>query len=275
MLRSIVASKNLRTTAAAEQKSLSRRTLTDSQTGRFFGSRFEARLVEFKKMWKPGSNKPDDSVSTPGQKLPPSNDPHVSGNNACHSHNKQATKSSSSPRKRLSGSTMNMKFMKRKKEMMQNEEQRKAATAAVVAAASNGNSSVSSSAAMSLHQQQQQEPTAMDVDHTLNTEADERFSDKDNNIHYARVSTSVDMYGMQAALIGRRSFGGFNPAIERAYSDSKASIENRASNRPKQMISDEELLERYKEIAMQRDGDGRGVGNLDSKVKKRKRQGLR
>jgi M-phase phosphoprotein 6 len=166
-----------------------------------------------------------------------------------------------------------MKFMKRKKEMLQNEEKRKAAAAAV-AAASNGTYSPSPAS----RQHHPQDSTAMEVDDPVDRTADQQFNINNHPSHYGQVVTSVDMYGMQAALIGRRSFGGFNPAMERAYSESKASVENRAtSDRPQQKISDEELLERYKEIAMQRDGggDGRGVGNLDTKVKKRKRQGLR
>ncbi|KAG7359735.1 M-phase phosphoprotein 6 [Nitzschia inconspicua] len=222
-------------------------------------------------MWKPGSDRPSDPSRPPGQKRPPSRSPNPPLSGGTNS-TPTTSASSTSPRKRLSGTTMNMKFMKRKKEMIQNEEKRKAAAEAI-AASSNGESSVFAAPTP----QQNQGPTPMDIDHNMNTDNSEAYlsANLDNNSQYAQVTTSVDMYGSQAALIGRRSFGGFNPAMERAYSDSKASVENRASDRPLQKISDEELLERYKESVMQRESDGRGVGNLDGKVKKRKRQGLR
>jgi hypothetical protein len=141
---------------------------------------------------------------------------------------------------------------------------------------SNGSfSSIADSSKAALEAPQQQEATTMDVDQSLSTPSDGHVSGGNNDVCYAQIASAVDMYGMTAALIGRRSFGGFNAAMERAYSNSKASIENEAIHGPKQKISDEELLERYKEIAMKRDDNGRGVGNLDKKVKKRKRQGFR
>lgn len=231
-------------------------------------------------MWKPGNKKPDGPNMTPG--LQGSQGKSPKNPSSAVSSRSQAVQSLSPPqsaKKRLSGATMNMKFMKRKKEMMQNEEKRAAVTIAAGGTFSNGiaTSVAGNSKAATWQATPLQEATAMDVDQSLSTKSDGHVSGgRNNSVCYAQVTSSVDMYGMQAALLGRRSFGGFNAAIERAYSNSKGSIENRTIAGPRgQKISDEELLERYKEIAMSRDDNGRGVGNLDHKVKKRKRQGLR
>lgn len=77
-------------------------------------------------------------------------------------------------------------------------------------------------------------------------------------------ATAVDMYGIEASLIGRRSFRGFNAPLERMWAESKALLENReGTGRPRKKISDEELLLRYQE--------SRGVGNLDKKLKRKHR----
>ena len=88
---------------------------------------------------------------------------------------------------------------------------------------------------------------------------------------YARASPA-DMYGIQGTIIGRRSFGGFNRAMEDAWKDCKASIENQSSehrkNKPK--VSDEELIQRYKDIVDHRSldaGSSRPIGNLNKKKK--------
>ena len=151
--------------------------------------------------------------------------------------------------------------------MNQNEAKRKAALQGSPAAAAASTSTTP-----------QHQP--MDIDETNTQQRSGHAAaqhEDDNGIEapekmYA-PATAMDMYGMQAALIGRRSFHGFNAPIERAYQDSKDSVENRArADKPQQKISDEELIQRYQDIVQQRSGGGdnsRGVGNLDKKKRKR------
>lgn len=174
---------------------------------------------------------------------------------------------------------MNMKFMKRKKDFQHGQEKQNDASE-MTTKGSSSLTAVSMSAAGTHSQRLEEATTRMDIEKPLDTAAEEESllgMGNNSQYSYGRVATSVDMYGSPATLIGRRSFGGFNAAVERAFNDSKASSENQTSTRPQQKISDEELLKRYKETVMQRDdGDRRGVGNLDGKMKKRKRQqGLR
>jgi hypothetical protein len=89
-----------------------------------------------------------------------------------------------------------------------------------------------------------------------------------------QVATPIDMYGMQAALLGRRSFGGFNLVIAEAWKESKASLEMDASlDRPKkQKETDEELIQRYQDVVNKRSESLRAVGNLRDKGKPKRQR---
>ena len=88
--------------------------------------------------------------------------------------------------------------------------------------------------------------------------------------NYQRATTS-DMYGPQ--MIGRRSFGGFNPPMEEAWKTSKAAMEGDESafNKKKQSISDEELIRRYQEIAKQRSAGNRPQNTVNVNGKRKGR----
>lgn len=105
--------------------------------------------------------------------------------------------------------------------------------------------------------------TKMEADDDAdNSDASSEFSADDSNKYEA--ATSVDMYGMEAALIGRRSFRGFNAPLERMWTEARDDLKNRDATTRKTKVSDEELLRRYAE------SNGiRGVGNLDKKVSKK------
>lgn len=83
------------------------------------------------------------------------------------------------------------------------------------------------------------------------------------------------MYGIQASIVGRRSFGGFNAAAEEAWKNSKAVAnserDDNNNNTKQERISDEELLQRYQDIVNQRSeaasASRRPIGNLKSKRK--------
>jgi len=87
-------------------------------------------------------------------------------------------------------------------------------------------------------------------------------------------ATPVDMYRSDA-LLGRRSFGGFNKSVESAarslaafHENGRSSDDNRGSRRRNE--TDEELLQRYQErIERSAKKKGRPVGNLDEKLKKK------
>ena len=107
-------------------------------------------------------------------------------------------------------------------------------------------------------------------DNNNHIENDSKLSSSD---YYYAQGTSVDMYGIGALLIGRRSFRGFNPGVERIWKNSKESLSDKfhsadRNHRPKHKLSDEELLLRYKDSASADDGsEGRiGIGSLDKKI---------
>lgn len=172
---------------------------------------------------------------------------------------KANTPSSAAPKKRLSGGTMNMRFMKRRKSEIdanKNEDAEKPAP--------------DLHTKLSSHERTHNND-AMDIESENDIIAEKEYRDGSK---YAPAS-SVDMYGIEASLIGRRSFRGFNIPIERIWKDSKECLENRGVNdRPGGTVSDEELLQRYKDKGRQRGSSGgaRGVGNFDKKNKNKKRR---
>jgi hypothetical protein len=246
-------------------------------------------------MWKPGSEKPENpsmgiaSTHSLSSSASPFKDPPApsSGDpdgelSATKTKHVSSSSSSSTPRKRLSGATLNMKFMKRKKELNQHQSPNQQQQQDTSQQDDDHNNQRSRRP-----QQQQQESTVdMDIDQDNPTMAPSTrgrqgvCTQQNGEERYGRA-TSADMYGIEGSIIGRRSFRGFNPAMERSWKDCKASLENRQHDVPREKISDEELLRRYQHIAKARNSGSGGnkydnaVGNLDSKIKKRKRQGLR
>jgi M-phase phosphoprotein 6 len=122
--------------------------------------------------------------------------------------------------------------------------------------------------------ERQKSDNDMDTDDTDddNDDDDRTTPTKKTTTEAYQVATPIDMYGMQAALLGRRSFGSFNPAIEEAWKESKASLELDSSldRRNKQQATDEELIQRYQEIVKKRSESARTVGNLGEKSKPKK-----
>lgn len=190
-------------------------------------------------MWKPGADKP--AVNLPKSRKPRTSEDGLS----MAGGETSATKPKSLSKKRLSGQTMNMRFMKRKKGPQEQEEKTDAGTHSPIPT-----SSPKPPAAAPL----------LDNDTTMDL-------DDENDEPYA-VATTVDMYGMQASLVGRRSFGGFNPHTEEVWKSSKASIENDVID-PMKRISDEELLKQYEDLVNERSGSSRPVGNLKGKSRRK------
>ena len=148
---------------------------------------------------------------------------------------------------------MNMRFMKRKKETDDYEEERRKSG---IQSAPTPNKTMTSPTPEKASTRNDK----MDVD----TDDDASSSDE-----YAETTT-LGLHGMQAMLPGRRSFGGFNPAVEDAWEKSTAAIENRTLE-PSKKISDEELLRQYEAIVKERSGPARPIGNLNGKKGRKKR----
>lgn len=208
-------------------------------------------------MWKPGDEKPKEaSKSSKGrgdnmnlQKKKNNNNspktPKAGASSSSMGENTPPKSPASSIKKRLSGATMNMRFMKRKKETEEYETNRKSHTPPP-----------------------KPEPAAPAVE----DDEDPMEMEDGESITFLQATPS-DMYGMQADLVGRRSFGGFNVSMEEAWKESKAALEHRQddSKSNKDHISDEELVKRYQDLVQNRDGK-RGVGNLKDKNKRKQKR---
>jgi len=89
-------------------------------------------------------------------------------------------------------------------------------------------------------------------------------------------ATATDVYGVGAAIIGRRSFGNFNKAVQDTWAEAveSKSQERAGARAEKQQITDEELLQRYEKYVrgegdMSGGGKSPSIGNLQKKRKKK------
>ena len=108
------------------------------------------------------------------------------------------------------------------------------------------------------NQQQSSTPKKENEDHDdMNVDDDYAVTDE---------PTNSDMYGMQSDLIGRRSFGGFKPKVDNNWQDCRKFISGEDNEgMKKKHVSDDELLQRYKELVK-----GRSDHDKTSRTKKRK-----
>lgn len=155
---------------------------------------------------------------------------------------------------------MNMRFMKRKKETDDYEEERRksgvqssSSTPIATTTPNNKHTTIPTPEAAT-----RKNDDKMDIDDDDASSSDE-----------CAETTTLGLHGMQGMLTGRRSYGGFNPAVEDAWEKSTAAIENR-SLEPSRKISDEELLRQYEAIVKERSGSSRPIGNLNGKKKGKK-----
>mmetsp|Transcript_20642 Transcript_20642/g.44943 ORF Transcript_20642/g.44943 Transcript_20642/m.44943 type:complete len:282 (+) Transcript_20642:59-904(+) len=221
-------------------------------------------------MWKPGTAKPNGSTPSSStkrnkkkqgsrSKLDPLSINDGDGVMTTQTLSKTPSSGSKTPLKRLSGGTMNMRFMKRRKDEISSNK------------SNNEEENMQSHSKKSSPHSRIQTNDAMDTGDGHDDSSTE-MDDVDGS-NYAQAN-SVDMYGIEASLIGRRSFRGFNEPIERIWKDSKACIENGEVSSRKGKVSDEELLLRYHDISSQRRNSSgeRGIGSLDKKSKNKKRR---
>lgn len=246
-------------------------------------------------MWEPGTAPPGSGKKTPNKQQSKKTNKATlassplegTGQILASPADESSSKKSTTP-KRLSGATMNMRFMKRKEETRQQEKERErrrrsadGSDSAIPVANNNNNNSTSAIAPAPAASPLTQPgtpavPSTTTSNRSQNNIDDAMEVDEPNSYTLAnyQVATPVDMYGMQASLIGRRSFGGFNAAMEDAWKESKASLEDRSDEdrRRKTKVSDEELIQRYQDIVKKRSESSRPVGNLRDKAKTKRQR---
>ena len=151
-----------------------------------------------------------------------------------------------SPPKRLTGATMNMRFMKRK-----------------------GDSSTSGTPDM-------KEIPADDGVEKEWTESDLGGPHQvdDSMANLPLIANAADMFGISAEIVGRRSFGNFNKAVQDTYA---SALEEKVSGKRrikagKKTISDEEMIARYQKYVKGEDNNNvKAIGNLAQKGKRKKK----
>ena len=147
--------------------------------------------------------------------------------------------------KKLSGTTMNMRFMQRnasKKESTREQEEDCMDTS---------------------HMEQDSSPVkdnntpqqVHQIDETGNSDWYNLHQELEEESAPFGTATPTDMYGVEANLLGRRSFGGFHPPMARAWQECRLAIHKNNDNSSKG-----------------RKRRTSPIGNLDQKLKKKKRR---
>lgn len=155
----------------------------------------------------------------------------------------------------LSGATRNMRFMQRGNTAHNNNKSK-------AEGEYEGNRNGSNDQFAKHFQERQRDPNMNDPDKgAITSEAHHQQTNKKRH-DVVKVATPLDMYGREQCLVlGRRSFGGFNPVTaENWYAqtqhhrhDEKAS--SSSSRKGSSAISDEELLKRYKSLVHNRNNN--------------------
>lgn len=192
--------------------------------------------------WKPGSPSPS---STFNREESNPNKPQDNSN---------ATNPQTPSKKKLSGSTMNMRFMQRRRESDEAATRKRKADD---------------------EDQARYEP--FNNEFTTQTKKNMCTPTATQVAPLFIIANGWDMHGPD--IIGRRSFGGFNKAVAETWSAALAHYrQNSNISNNKATISDEELLNRYKKYIMCGDDDSRKrrssqprpIGNLDANRKRKK-----
>jgi hypothetical protein len=168
-------------------------------------------------MWKPGDKKPVKDKQGPSLSSSIKKNP------------------TSLTKKKLSGSTMGMRFMQKQ---------------------SNSHQSPVPTPKKSPKKPMENEAKDMQVD-------DDSDSDDEDE-----VVTNSDMYGTQSDLIGRRSFGGFKQAINNNWNESIRFMNGEQTVRENKHVSDAELLEKYQNMVKGRGPDYESKSNGSNNKRK-------
>lgn len=155
------------------------------------------------KMWKPGEERPQSGREPKGKKKTPEG--------SRNSNNSLATNKKSNPAiKRLSSGTMNMRFMQRRTTAVSPKQDRQTSETS--------------------HSQTRGNTTSNDVEMADN---DDMHADStpDQEQGFVRAMTAQDMYG--TILVGRRSFGSFNPIVDQIYQQSLSAVSKKEGKKRK------------------------------------------
>lgn len=218
-------------------------------------------------MWQPGESKPEASSDamdmhtdtielgeTPKEKGGRRMDTSTSNKN----NGLQKTPLSSS--KKLSGTTMNMRFMQRMAEQKEQEAKRRRSAG--------GSMAVDQAVSPKQKRPQHTKDDGDDSDDDMSDDEE----DNEMGTEAFQVAGSADMYGPQAHVLGRRSFGGFNRPMEDAMKSFHTSQSSLDPNSKKPKVSDDELLKRYEDYVKngrRREDTSRPIGNLQNKQKRK------
>ena len=209
-------------------------------------------------MWQPGESKPEETsdpmdMQTDAVELGEAKEKGVDTSNK---NGLEKTTPQSS--KKLSGTTMNMRFMQRKAEEKKQEAKRRRSAGESMAR----DQSVSP-----------KRPQHTNDDGDKEDSDDDMSGDEEDDEATFQVAGSVDMYGPQAHVLGRRSFGGFNLPMEQATKSFHISQSSLDPNSKKPKVSDDELLKRYEDYVKngrrREDAKQRPIGNLQNKQKRK------
>ena len=200
-------------------------------------------MIDWYIMWKPGTTEPQ------GQSLVQNSTKGIKSVTV-------KSKVKTNVKKKLSGATMGMRFMKRKLDeaaqakRIKEEKQKQATT------------KQSEESGWSIQTADDNNPN--------NSSQDTNVVECDD---IPEIATASDMYGVVANIIGRRSFGGFNKHVSETWNNTLEEIQNnRTSNKmTKQHISDDELLRRYEKYVKGRSSNKNMNDKSNKRREKRKR----
>ena len=197
-------------------------------------------------MWKPGTSKPSnkekDNVHIPSHKK--------QNGNSAKSPSSNSNNKSPSSNKKLSGSTMGMRFMQRKKK------DSSSSTNPVIH--KNNNNIHTNKSAHNNNVDRKRENREISKDDEQTT----------SEVIILELASVVDMYGVGSDIVGRRSFGGFHKSVKNTYDTAlkRRTDDHARSQNTKHQITDEELLERYEKYVK-----GGNIGSNRGRKEKRKR----
>ena len=209
-------------------------------------------------MWMPGQPRPKEQQNPLAAAAEETTANYADKQGASETETAATATPITSPPKKLSGATLNMRFMQRKQQ--QEEKRRHSHEGSIVArAAQQRQQQQAGQASGSVQEQQSQQQQAAQQQQSLYD-----------------IATPTDMYG--TTLLGRRSFGGFNPLVERAWKEHQFAHKHAAAAAAAAAegyaISDQELVRRYQEYERSSTSASKRslVGNLEEKVNKKRRR---
>mmetsp|Transcript_31807 Transcript_31807/g.66857 ORF Transcript_31807/g.66857 Transcript_31807/m.66857 type:complete len:208 (+) Transcript_31807:102-725(+) len=193
-------------------------------------------------MWKPGTAKPNDA---PAKKQ-------------SSTSNQLPKDGGATANKKLSGSTMGMRFMQRKNGAKNKEqEERKEVLNATAARKNNRNHTTNNDGGVG------NGSANGNSDRKRESEEISKDQSSSDGVIILELASVVDMYGVGSNVVGRRSFGGFHKSVKNTWDAAlkRQTDDDVRTKNTKNHITDQELLDRYeKYVKGGRGGEGGGSG---------------